>query len=255
MEKGVLVDLTKCIGCRGCQVACKGWNERPAGKTEMTGVYTNPPDLNANCYTHIRFHEQDQDSLPVWTFVKDQCMHCKEPACASACPVGALVKTKEGAVAYDFDRCLGCRYCMIACPFRIPKYDWASTAPWVQKCTFCSERIREGMIPSCIKTCPTTTMLYGEKEEIVAEAKKRISDHPGKYVNHIYGLDEAGGTAWIYLSGVPFATIGFNMDVPNVALPKLSWASLSKIPVAVGGFVTVLGAVALFRNRGASRDA
>jgi len=252
MEKGVLIDLTRCIGCRGCQVACKEWNERTASQTVMRGVYTNPPALNANCYTHIRFHEQEQKGMPVWSFVKDQCLHCKEPACASACPVGALVKTKTGPVAYDFDRCIGCRYCMVACPFQIPKYDWDSTAPWVQKCSFCSERIKDDMIPACIKTCPTTTMLYGEREEMVAEAKKRISGNPGKYVNHIYGLEEAGGTSWIYISDVPFASIGFNMTIPAVALPRLTWASLSKIPAAVGGFVAVLGAIAWFRNRGES---
>jgi formate dehydrogenase iron-sulfur subunit len=250
MEKGVLIDLTRCIGCRGCQVACKGWNERRVTETTMQGDYTNPPELNASCYTHIRFHEEDKDQAPVWNFVKDQCLHCKEPACASACPVGALIKTKEGPVAYDFDRCIGCRYCMVACPFQIPKYDWESTAPWVEKCTFCSERIQEGMIPSCIKTCPTGTMLFGEREEVVAEAKKRISENPEKYVDHIYGLEEAGGTSWVYISSVPFATIGFNTAIPNVALPNLTWGSLSKIPAAVGGFVAVLGAVAWFRNRG-----
>jgi len=146
MAKSVLVDLTRCTGCRGCQVACKAWNERTARGTVQTGTYENPPALSSDCYTRIRFNEAEAKGAPVWSFVKEQCLHCKEPACVSACPVGALVKTSEGAVSYQFDRCIGCRYCMVACPFEIPKYEWEKTMPWVQKCTFCAERIKDGMV-------------------------------------------------------------------------------------------------------------
>lgn len=250
MPKGVLIDLSRCTGCRGCQVACKEWNERPARRTVLKGDFTNPTELNSDCYTHIRFHEMDKKGVPVWSFVKDQCLHCKEPACASSCPVGALQKTKAGAVVYNFDRCIGCRYCMVACPFQVPKYEWESTLPWVQKCSFCSERTKDGMLPSCIKACPTTTMFYDEYDRVIKEAETRLRSDPGKYVNHIYGKDEAGGTSWIYISDVPFEKLGFNMAVTAQALPSLTWASLSKIPVAVGGFVAVLSAIAYWRNRG-----
>ena len=252
--KGVLVDLTRCIGCRGCQVACKSWNERSTGTTRNSGNFTNPPQLNADTYTHIRFIENEKDGAPVWSFVKDQCMHCKDPACASACPVGALRKTASGAVTYTFEKCIGCRYCMLACPFYIPKYEWSKVLPWVQKCTFCSDRMADGKVPACIKVCPTNVMLFGSRDEVMKEAEKRLKDNPGKYVDHIYGKEEAGGTSWVYLSAIPFEQLGFNTGIPAVKLPNLTWNMLSEIPVKVGALVVGLGLIAAFRNRGASES-
>ncbi len=255
MAKSVLIDLTRCIGCRGCQIACKEWNERKAKKTEMRGEYTNPPELNSETYTHIKFVEQEKDNAPVWSFVKDQCLHCKDPACASACPVEALKKTEAGPVTYHFERCIGCRYCMLACPFYIPKYEWEKAAPWVQKCSFCSERIKADMIPSCIKTCPTGTMFYGEYDDVLKEGRNRISKNPGKYVDHIYGEKEAGGTSWMYLSNMPFESIGFNMNIMKRELPDLTWAYITKIP-AVIGIVIVAGAAswALTRSKNSDKE-
>ena len=133
--------------------------------------------MSEHCYTRIRYEEGEAGGVPVWNFVKEQCLHCKEPACASACPVGALVKTKSGAVTYDFDKCIGCRYCMVACPFDIPKYEWSkSQQPWVKKCTFCAERQADNLPPACVKTCPTGALLFGEAEEVLAVAKKRLAD-------------------------------------------------------------------------------
>jgi len=238
MAKGVLLDLTRCIGCRACQVACKEWNERSVKKTTLTGNFTNPPELNSETFTHIRYVEQEKEDQPVWSFIKNQCLHCKNPACASVCPVEALKKTEAGPVTYTFERCIGCRYCMLGCPFYIPKYEWEKAVPWVRKCTFCADRIQEGMVPSCIKVCPTNTMLYGEYDDIMKEANSRMANNPGKYVNHIYGKDEAGGTSWIYLSAVPFEGLGFNMNVPNTALPDLTWAYISKIPAVIGVVLT-----------------
>ncbi len=256
MAKSVLVDMTRCIGCRGCQAACKEWNERSARQTVMTGNYTNPPDLNSDTFTHIRFIEQEKEGLPVWSFVKNQCLHCKNPACASACPVEALKKTDAGPVTYNFERCIGCRYCILACPFYIPKYEWEKAVPWVRKCTFCSERIKADMTPACIKTCPTGTMLYGEYDDVLKEAKNRISSSPGKYVNHIYGEKEAGGTSWMYLSAVPFDMLGFNTRVPSQELPDLTWAYISKIPSVIG-VVLVAGAATWAitrRSQGAGKE-
>lgn len=238
MAKSVLIDLTRCIGCRGCQIACKEWNERSVKPTKMTGNFTNPPDLNSECFTRIKFVEQQKEALPVWSFVKDQCLHCKNPACASVCPVKALRKTEAGPVTYTFERCIGCRYCMLACPFYIPKYEWEKAIPWVRKCTFCSDRIAAGLIPACVKACPTNTMMFGEYDDILKEADKRLTESPDKYVNHIYGKDEAGGTSWLYISPVPFESLGFNMNVPKTELPDLTWAYIKKIPAVIGVVLT-----------------
>ncbi len=249
MSKAVLIDLTRCIGCRGCQIACKEWNERKARRTSFHGDYTNPTALNSDCYTHIRFHEQEKNGVPVWSFVKNQCLHCKEPACVSVCPVTALKKTEAGPVVYRYDRCIGCRYCMVACPFHIPKYEWESALPWVQKCSFCSERIKDGMIPACIKVCPTGTMFYEEYDKVVAEAKNRLNRSPAKYVKHIYGLEEAGGTSWMYISGVPFEDLGFKMNIPVAPLPDLTWEYVSHVLPLFGiTFVAGLGAWVITRR-------
>ena len=256
MAKGVLIDLTRCIGCRGCQVACKEWNERSVKKTVMHGNFTNPPELNSECFTHIQYIEQEKDGMPVWSFIKNQCLHCKNPACASVCPVQALKKTEAGPVTYTFSRCIGCRYCMLACPFYIPKYEWEKAVPWVRKCTFCSDRIAAGQMPACVKSCPTNTMLFGEHDEVLKEANDRISGNPGKYVNHIYGKEEAGGTSWMYISGIPFESLGFNMRVPTTKLPDLTWAYITKIPYVIGT-VLVGGAVAWVitrRNKNMDRE-
>ncbi len=254
MEKSVLIDLTRCTGCRACQVSCKQWNKRAARKTVLNGDFTNPTELSSDCYTHIKFIEQEKNGKPVWAFVKDQCLHCKDPACASACPVGALTKTKEGPVNYSYDKCIGCRYCMVACPFQIPKYEWEKVLPWVQKCSFCAERIKDGMEPACVKTCPTDTMFYGDYKTVLAEAKSRIKQNPGKYVNHIYGQDEAGGTTWMYISPIPFKELGFSTEIPKKQLPSLTWAPLSTIPGKVAGMVAALSAIAYFRNRGSEEE-
>ncbi len=254
-SKGVLVDLTRCIGCRGCQVACKAWNDRSVNPTVLNGNFTNPPKLNSETFTHISFFEWETDKGPVWQFVKSQCMHCKDPACVSACPASALKKTPEGPVVYYYERCLGCRYCMMACPFHIPKYEWEKTIfpfPWVRKCTFCSDRIADGRTPACIKVCPTNVMFFGELEEVKKEAEKRLAENPGKYVNHIYGKEEAGGTSWMYLSAVPFDKIGFYTDIPDKPHPDYTWSMLREIPYKVAGLVTVLALIAAFRNRGSS---
>ncbi len=252
--KGALIDLTKCIGCRGCQIACKNWNSRSVKKTVMTGNFTSPVDLNSETYTMVKFVEQEHDNRLGWDFIKLQCMHCNDPACASVCPVGALKKSPAGPVIYEADRCIGCRYCMLACPFQVPKYEWEKTFPLVQKCTFCADRIAGGMTPACAKSCAPGAILFGDHEKVAAEAERRIREHPNKYVNHIYGKEEAGGTLWMYISGVPFETLGFRMNIPKVALPSLTWASLAKLPYAVGGLVTILSLIAYFRNRGAEHE-
>lgn len=249
MEKGVLVDLSRCIGCRACQVACKEWNERDVVKTTFKGDFTNPVKLSSDCYTNIRFVETEKQGVPAWNFVKNQCMHCKDAACVSVCPVGALIKTADGPVVYDYDKCIGCRYCMMACPFHIPKYEWGSTSPWVQKCSFCSERITDGIDPACTKVCPTGTLHFDDYDKVVAEAQRRLAAEPGKYVDYIYGMKEAGGTSWIYISNVPFEELGFNMNVPRIALPPLTWEYISHVPALFGVvFAVGIGAWVITRR-------
>ncbi len=247
-SNAVLVDLTRCIGCRACQVGCKAWNGNEGERTQASPDFTNPPAIDANTFTQVRFVEHEAG----WSFVKAQCMHCADPSCVSACPVAALVKTAEGAVSYDYGRCMGCRYCMVACPFGSIGYEWGSLTPRVRKCSFCAERTADGLKPACVKTCPTNALAFGKREELLEEAERRIST--GKYINHIYGKDEAGGTSWLYISAIPFEKLGFRMNVPREPLPALTWASLSKIPLAAGGLFVGLSAIAAFRNRGAKED-
>lgn len=212
MGQGVLYDANKCIGCRACQVACKQWNQRKADKTTNTGDIENPSQLTSKTVTKVRFTETDYEGKFHFVFTKLQCMHCEHPACAQACPVAALQKRPEGAVTYDDNRCFGCRYCMVACPFGIPTFDWDTTLPWIRKCTFCFDRQTGGLQPACVTTCPSDALLYGDREKLLAEAKTRIKAAPDRYVNHIYGEKEVGGTSWLMLSPVPFEKLG---------LPKL----------------------------------
>jgi formate dehydrogenase iron-sulfur subunit len=209
MSKAVLYDAVKCIGCRGCQVACKAWNELPAEITTNQGSYENPPQLSASTFTKIRFNEVSSDGKLIWVFNKVQCMHCQYPACVEICLVGALQKTEEGPVIYDDNKCIGCRFCMVACPFGIPTFEWEKPMPWIRKCTFCFDRLSAGMEPACVKACPTGALKFGERDELIAEARERIAAAPDKYVDHIYGEKEAGGTSWLYLSPVPFEDLGF----------------------------------------------
>ncbi len=249
MAKGVLVDITRCIACRSCQVACKAWHGLPAEYRPSDGTYTSPERLDATDYTFINFVENSGDNI-VWKFVKEQCMHCLEPACVSACPVGALQKTKEGPVVYDQWRCIGCRYCMVACPFNVPKYEWDTTNPWVRKCDFCADRISEGEKPACVKACPMEVMYFDDYEKVVAEAKRRINTYPEKYVNKIYGLKEAGGTSWIYISDVPFEELGFNMDISTIPYPQRTWGpDLSKILWEEAGLLAILCGILYIRTR------
>jgi formate dehydrogenase iron-sulfur subunit len=240
----MLIDTTKCIGCRGCQVVCKSWNELQAGQSSFSETGTNPRYLDANNYTRVLFREvSGPDGSLRWSFVKRQCMHCLEPACVSACPVGAFVRTAEGAVAYRDERCFGCRYCMVACPFQIPKYQWSSRVPLIRKCTFCADRQALGMDPACVTTCPTGALRFGERDELLSEAHQRIEAEPGRYHPEVYGERTAGGTAMLYLTALPFdqmgmAEEGFRTDLGNQPFGRRSQQWMAGVPlvaVAVGG--------------------
>lgn len=208
-SKGVLVDLTKCIGCGWCQEACKQSNDLPAEPPISKGSDRYPLSLSARTWTLVEPRQAEDDGELYRVFVKRQCMHCLDPACVSACPVGALQKGEQGAVTYDASRCIGCRYCMVACPFGVPKFEWDEPLPRIQKCTLCADRQEAGMVPACVEACPTGALLFGNRADLIAEAETRIQDLPELYVNHIYGKEEFGGTSWLYLSPVSFDKLGF----------------------------------------------
>ncbi len=215
-RKAMLVDITLCAGCNACQDACKVENRLKEG-AEAT--------LSATAYTALEDHDG--------TTVRRMCQHCDHPTCVSVCPVGAFTKTDLGPVLYDESKCIGCRYCMQACPFQVPRYEWTSTNPRVQKCRFCYERIKEGRQPACAEACPTGATKFGTRDELIAEAHARIQAEPDKYVHRVYGQEEVGGTSILYLSSVPFEQLGFKTQLEKTPLPDLTWNALSKIPTVV----------------------
>jgi formate dehydrogenase iron-sulfur subunit len=228
----MLYDATKCIGCNACSNGCRDWN-KTTPEPDPSGLHDAPRDLSGDTWTIIQAYKGEGE----YSFVKYQCMHCAEPACVSACPVQALQKTVTGAVTYDASRCIGCRYCMVACPFHVPRFQWNKTFPRIAKCTFCVDRLKVGDGPRCAEYCPTGALIWGLWDEMLAEAEKRLTDNPDRYVNHIYGKDEAGGTSVFYLSHVPFEKLG----LPT--LDSKPHAETSET-VAVFGTPTALLAVA-----------
>ncbi len=249
--KALLIDTIRCTGCRSCQVACKEWNELPAEETSFFGGpgYQNPKDLSKNTWNLITFNEVKLNGRLKWIFGKKQCMHCLEPGCVSACPVGALEKTADGPVIYHKNICIGCRYCMLACPFQIPRFDFDSPNPYITKCRLCHDRQEMGEIPACAKACPTGAITFGEREDMVREAQRRIAENPDKYHHKVYGLEEAGGTCVLHISSVPFEEIGYITDIPNEPVCANVKPAMKAIPAVMLGAALILGASYKFRNR------
>jgi formate dehydrogenase iron-sulfur subunit len=242
---GVLIDISRCIGCRSCEAACKTANDLPP-ETESW----EKRQLDARRFTFVDKRQISEETRQVMTrFVKRQCMHCLEPACASVCPVGALHKDANGAVAYDDEKCIGCRYCMTACPFDVPRYEWESTAPLIRKCQFCTTRLDSGQGTACSGACPAGTIKVGKRSDLLVEAEARIQQNPDRYVDYIYGKDEVGGTSALYLSNVPFEELGFKMNLPKDPLPERTHAVMSKLPALVMGMAVVLGTGTVLSSR------
>jgi formate dehydrogenase iron-sulfur subunit len=221
----MLLDATRCVGCKACEVACKEWNNLPPEDEP-------PVDTTAYTWTLIKQYQEGTTQ----SFRKVQCLHCLHPACVSVCTVGALRKTEEGPVVYDAGKCIGCRYCQYACPYGIPKFQWDVPLGLIGKCTFCADRLAEGQIPACAEVCPVEAITFGTPAELIQEAHDRIQQHPGRYVDHVYGETEGGGTSVLGLSAVPFEKLG---------LPVLGSEPLAQGSVNVMNTTPVVATLAL----------
>lgn len=246
---GVLVDTTLCVGCRGCEAACSeaNGNRAPAGGGD--DVFAERRETSTSAFTVVNRAEGTN------RFAKRQCMHCLSPACASACPVRAMDKKPEGPVTYTADRCMGCRYCMVACPFEIPKYEYDSVAPRVRKCTFCAERQAAGLSPACTEVCPSGALTFGRRGELLELAKTRIYTNPDRYIHHVYGEHEAGGTSWLYISDVPFEKLALRTGMPEAPYPGLVAGALGAPPFVMTLWPPLLMGIYAFskgRENGAS---
>lgn len=235
--KALLYDATMCIGCLECERGCATQNGLPYDDAVSAEKATS-----AHKYTYVAVKSEEK-------YMRRLCMHCQEPTCVSACPVGALQKTKEGPVTYDESKCMGCRYCMVACPFAIPKYEWAKTLPGVRKCIMCNERVAAGKQTACAEACPTGATFFGDRDVLLAEARKRIQENPENYVNYIYGENEVGGTSVLMLSSIPFAEFGLPTKIGTQPLPNLTGDIIEHIPDVATVGMAVLGGIWWITNR------
>ena len=213
---GVLVDTTVCVGCRNCEWACKKAHNIETPEIDVYKDRTVFKDMrrpNGKALTVVNeYPNPNNPLLPI--DIKVQCMHCDQPACVSACIVGAFSKYEDGSVVWDSDKCIGCRYCMVACPFQIPSFDYdVAIQPMIRKCDFCFERKKEGKLPACVEICPVEALMYGQRSEVVKIGRDKIKRNPDRYVNHIYGETEVAGTAWVYLSGKSI----YEMGMPHLS--------------------------------------
>ncbi|AET70345.1 Fe-S-cluster-containing hydrogenase subunit [Desulfosporosinus orientis DSM 765] len=252
MAKGVLVDIPKCVGCESCSVACKLWNELewdPQEKTKTAADRAEEPNngLWPEEWTSINRYEFKNNGSSVWRYVKTQCFHCEEPACVSACFSKALQKLPEGPVIYDQKLCVGCRYCMMACPFDMLRYEWKKAIPGVRKCQMCPTRVANNMETACTSVCPTGAITFGDREELLAEAKKRIKENG--YIDRVYGEKEAGGTSWLYISDTPFEQMRFRTDVTTKPLPSYTEGYMKMTPIIGVSWAAILAGLFIFNNK------
>jgi Fe-S-cluster-containing dehydrogenase component len=221
---GILYDSTRCAGCQTCEAVCAEANGLPAPTAVIeAGVIRKTDELHR---TVVNAYNTSKGEA----YIKKQCMHCNEPACTAACLTQAMYKTREGAVIWRGDKCMGCRYCMVSCPFDVPKFEYHSSNPKIEKCNMCFDRTKEGKLPACVENCPAEALIYGKRRDLIKEARKRIVENPDQYVDHIYGEREAGGTGFLYLSGVPFEELGLNTSIQKESYPALSKGFLYSVP-------------------------
>ena len=223
---GVLSDTTRCIGCRSCEKACAEAHDLPIPDIENDNALTRMRSTSETQWTLVNKFETSKGPV----YVKKQCMHCWQPACTSACLTNAMFKTIDGPVIWRGEKCMGCRFCMVACPFVIPKFEYNSWNPRVQKCNMCWDRLEKGKKPACVQACPTDSLMFGMKKDIMEVARTRVYKHPTRYVRHIYGEYEVGGTGWVYLASVPFNQLGFRTDLGTTPFPEYTKEFLYAVP-------------------------
>lgn len=238
MPKAILYDATLCVNCKACEEACAKQNKNPFDDAIQKEQKTSDRKFT---YVHDTYGNEK--------YMRKLCMNCVDPTCVSVCPVKALTKSAQGPVVYDASKCMGCRYCMMACPFQIPKYEWSKAIPTIKKCIMCSDRVAAGKQTACAEACPTGATFFGERDLLLVEARKRIDENPLKYVNHIYGEKEAGGTGVMMLSSVRFSEWGLPANLPNEALPNITGAVLSHVPDVVTLGSAVLGGIYWITHR------
>ena len=237
---GMLIDLSRCVGCGNCQRSCNEANGLMPSKEQLGG-------LSTQTFTYVQRIDLEGAKTH---FVKRQCMHCVDAGCASACPTSAMWKTPEGPIAWRGERCLGCRYCMVSCPFGIPRFEWQNgLSPQIRKCMFCIQRQRAGEQPACSANCPAGALKFGPRLDLLKEAHARIAAGQGFYVDHVFGEYEAGGTAMLYISDVPFEKLGFRTAVTRQNVPGFTWQVMEKIPVVAGGLAVVLTGISTVTRR------
>ena len=224
---GILYDSTRCTGCQNCEYVC----------SDKYGL-SNPTDVPV-ARVERKTKEDQQVAINLCKtskgeqFVRKSCMHCNEPACASACLTKAMYKTAEGPVIWREDKCMGCRSCMIACPFEMPKFEFNNPNPKIQKCRMCYEDMKKGEIPTCVDACPEEAIIFGKRRDLIEIAKKRIYAEPEKYHHAIYGEHEVGGTGLLYIAAVPFEELGLRKDLGTVAYPEYNKTFLYSVPAVL----------------------
>ena len=222
--RGMLYDATRCVGCQECERACAIAHQLPEPTDEVKVDILRKTSEFQRCVINNYTTSKGE------VFVRNQCMHCNEPACAAACLTQAMYKTKEGPVIWREEKCMGCRYCMVSCPFDVPKFEFHSANPKIQKCDMCYDRIIKGQMPSCAEACPGEALVFGTRRELLTEARKRMFENPESYTNQIFGENVAGGTGYLYLSPAPFNEVGFNTKLQNTSYPELSKGFLYTVP-------------------------
>jgi formate dehydrogenase iron-sulfur subunit len=248
MAKSIcVIDASKCMGCRGCQAACKQWNQLPAETTVFTGSYENPPRFSSNTWCRVAFREHGDNGRVDWLMSKQGCMHCTDAACMQACPAGAIYRTAFGTVNIDEAKCIGCNYCVVACPFGVIGFDRRTNK--ARKCTFCIDRLENGLQPACAAACPTGSIVFGEASDLVPRAMNRVDrlKAAGRAGARIYGLDELNGTAMLYVLADEPEKYGLPAD-PEVSLQTRVWDVIFK-PVRVIVIVAAVFGLWVTRSR------